>query len=113
MGLSHRDIEIMIFHIWISKQLFRFENAAIFGGRISVLKKSKMMVGPPFHVLDLFLFQFLHQLIDQICKQRGPQFKDFSHIWNIRDWISVTDSWAASVKSWVGCDSGKEEVCTV
>jgi len=54
--------------------------------------------------------RFLHQSISHICKQRGPGFKDFSSIWSIRDWISLTDNWNSAIKVWIGNNVGKEEI---
>ncbi|XP_065058387.1 COMM domain-containing protein 8-like [Rhopilema esculentum] len=54
--------------------------------------------------------KFLHQLINFICKQRGPQFKDFSSTWNIKEWITICDCWSAIIKCWVGSNVGKEEI---
>eukprot|EP00794_Sanderia_malayensis_P007442 gene7442-8264_t len=54
--------------------------------------------------------RFLHQLIDSISKQRGPQFKDFSNNWNIREWICLNDSWLAQIRKWVGNNTSKDEI---
>eukprot|EP00112_Aurelia_sp_Birch-Aquarium-sp1_P013987 Seg2995.4 transcript_id=Seg2995.4/GoldUCD/mRNA.D3Y31 product="COMM domain-containing protein 8" protein_id=Seg2995.4/GoldUCD/D3Y31 len=54
--------------------------------------------------------KFLHQLINSLCKQKGPLFKNFNSIWNIKEWIMVSDSWLAKIRSWVGDTIGKDEI---
>lgn len=62
------------------------------------------------HSLADFNFQLLHQLVDSICHRARPTYEEFSKIWSLQEWWTLTDTFTDLFKEAVKNTWTKDQV---